>query len=38
MADTQAEPGTIACFLGGEERVKYPPQIFRGDTRTIISK
>jgi len=37
VADTQTKPGPVACFLGGEEWVEYPPQIFRQNTRAVIS-
>ena len=38
VADAQTKPGPPARFLGGEEWVEYPSQIFRGDTRAVVSE
>jgi hypothetical protein len=36
VADAQAKPGPLACFLRGEEGIKYAGQVFWRDTWAII--
>jgi hypothetical protein len=38
VADAQTEPRPLACFLRGEEGIKYAGQVFGRDTWAIIGE